>query len=220
MSTISPSEYFAISGESCTFIEMLNDDRKARLLDAICAKIRGGEMPPLDDATDIVFRVLDRDNEKFSLITKSSLVLDVIAEDQERNKKKVCPNGHTKEKKERMPDSLLTDDAVFAAFAEYEKMRKLIKKPLTDLAKTRAINKLERLSNNDPGTAVAILNQSVDHCWQDLYELKTEVQHELPRQRSEKIQKAFGFSTERKESNYNELVWQNIRKGWEENAGS
>lgn len=213
---------FAIGDENCGFIEMLNDEKKARLLDAICATVLGGEMPPLDEATTIVFRVLQRDSEKLSPITKSSLVTDVVTEDQERNKEKVCTNVHTKEKKERMPDSILADQAVSAAFAEFEKMRKMIKKPLTDLAKTRAINKLERLSNNDPGTAVAILNQSVDHCWQDLYELKeepiAESRHELPRQRSEKIQKAFGFSTERTDVDYNKIAWERIRQGWAEDS--
>lgn len=213
---------FTIGDENCGFIEMLNDEKKARLLDAICATVRGGEIPPLDEATNIVFRVLQRDSEKFSPITKSSQTLDVITEDQERNKEKVCTNVHTKEKKERIADSILADQTVFAAFTEFEKMRKMIKKPLTDLAKTRALSKLERLSGGAPDKAVAILNQSVDHCWQDLYELKeelnTESRHELPRQRSEKVQNAFGFSTERKDVDYNKIVWERIRQGWAEDS--
>lgn len=209
---------FAIGEENCGFIEMLTDEKKARLLDAICANIQGKISTPLDEATGIVFKVLLRDSEKFSLITKSSLVKGGTTEDQERNKEKVSPNGDTKEKKERMPDTLMTDPAVFAAFTEFEKMRKMIKKPLTEQAKTRAVNQLIRLSANDPDKAVAILNQSVDHCWQGLFELKDDRPVQPTGQRSGKIQAAYGFGTERKENNYNDIVWANIRKGWEENA--
>jgi len=209
---------FTIGDENCGFIEMLNDEKKARLLDAICATVRGGEIPPLDEATNIVFRVLQRDSEKFSPITKSSQTLDVITEDQERNKEKVCTNVHTKEKKERMPDSLLTDAFVWDAFRDWEQMRKKIKKPLTDLAKTRALNKLEKLSGGDKDKAIAILEQSTDHCWQDLYELKTEEPPaKLPPKRNPKVQNAYGFGTERKDVDYNALAWQRIRQGWAEN---
>ena len=212
---------FTIGDENCGFIEMLNDEKKARLLDAICATVRGGEIPPLDEATNIVFRVLQRDSEKFSPITKSSQTLDVITEDQERNKEKVCTNVHTKEKKERMADSILADQTVFAAFTEFEKMRKMIKKPLTDLAKTRALSKLERLSGGAPDKAVAILNQSVDHCWQDLYEVKTEERRETQKMRNANVQRLYGFSTERMPGNpdyvdYNKLALEKIKRDYAE----
>ena len=75
------------------------------------------------------------------------------------------------------------DDAELdKAFKEYEAMRKRIKKPLTEGAITRAINKLHKLSDY-PGTneldiekAKAIINQTVDHCWMDFYELKGDKQ--------------------------------------------
>ena len=52
-------------------------------------------------------------------------------------------------------------------------MRKRIKKPIcTDKALHRAMNTLEKLSGGDNDLAVKILNQSVDHCWQGLFELK------------------------------------------------
>lgn len=37
-------------------------------------------------------------------------------------------------------------------------------------------------------------------------------------QRSTKVQASHGFSTERKQTNYNDMVWANIRKGWEEDG--
>ena len=216
-------EWFAIGADNCALLDLLSNERKAVLMNAICAALRGEAEPEMDEPTGYVFKVLIRDGEKFRLITKSSQTLQLSTENQERLKEKVCPNGHTKEKKERTTDSLMTDDLVAAAFDEFAKMRKMIKKPLTDLAKTRAINKLHHLSADDPQTAVAILNQSVDHCWQDLYDLKDDAPAKpltktqtMYGQRSEKVQRAFGFSTERNDIDYNALTWQRIRQQWDE----
>ncbi len=57
---------------------------------------------------------------------------------------------------------------------EFVKMRLLIKKPLTDRALQLIINKLRTLSNGVPTMAVKILNESITHNWQDIYELKAE----------------------------------------------
>lgn len=52
-------------------------------------------------------------------------------------------------------------------------MRKRIKKPIcTDESLNRVMNKLDKLSEGDNNKAVKILNQSVDNCWQGLFELK------------------------------------------------
>ena len=78
-------------------------------------------------------------------------------EDIERRKLPYYPN-----------DSLLED-----AFQEFLLMRKKIKRPLaTKQALTRMMNKIQRLSGGDNELAVKIINQSTDHCWQDVYELK------------------------------------------------
>ena len=161
------------------------------------------------------------ENEKVRLITKSSLVKMDTTVNQERLKEKVDANASTKEKKERKTSPLMADAFVFDAFQDWEKMRKQIKKPLTDLAKTRAVNKLEKLSGGDKDKAIAILEQSTDHCWQDLYELKTEDEPpaktaDLPPNRSAKVQTAYGFGTERKDVDYNKMVWERIRQGWAE----
>ena len=72
-------------------------------------------------------------------------------------------------KKSYYPDDELLDEA----FNEYLTMRKRIKKPIcTDKALHRAMNTLDKLSGGDNDLAVKILNQSVDHCWQGLFELK------------------------------------------------
>lgn len=66
------------------------------------------------------------------------------------------------------------DEKLNEAFAEFVKMRKQIDKPMTDRAISRAKTRLQNLSNGDNELAVNILDQSIFHCWQDLYELKND----------------------------------------------
>lgn len=54
---------------------------------------------------------------------------------------------------------------------EFIKMRKLIKKPLTDYALNNIIKKLDKLAQDD-GRKIAILNQSIENNWQGIFELK------------------------------------------------
>ena len=57
-------------------------------------------------------------------------------------------------------------------------MRNKIKKPITTKqCLTRAMNTLDKLSGGDNDLAIKILNQSVDHCWQGLFELKDDSNH-------------------------------------------
>lgn len=67
------------------------------------------------------------------------------------------------------------DELLDNAFKEFVTMRNKIKKPLaTKQALTRMMNKVEKLSGGDNDLAIKILNQSTDHCWQDVYELKSD----------------------------------------------
>ena len=87
---------------------------------------------------------------------------------EDKNAEKDITNVISK-KKSYYPDDELLDEA----FNEYVTMRKRIKKPIcTDKALHRAMNTLEKLSGGDNDLAIKILNQSVDHCWQGLFELK------------------------------------------------
>lgn len=65
-------------------------------------------------------------------------------------------------------------EAVQQSLYEFIKMRKLIKKPLTDRALTNIISRLKGLSRGDSVMADKILNQSIDNAWQGIYELKTD----------------------------------------------
>ena len=80
-----------------------------------------------------------------------------------------------KEKKEKnvkkdiyigVPDELKT------AFMEFAEMREAKKKPImTENTVTRILNRLEKFASSTD-EKIAILNQSTDHCWIDVYDLK------------------------------------------------
>ena len=103
-------------------------------------------------------------------------------EPKEKDKEKVKDNDKEKEKEKNIKGSAPFSDneTLNEAFQDFQKMRKSIKKPLTDRAIGRLRNKLNNLSEN-PETQAAILNQSTDHCWQDVYELKDDYRQQSPR---------------------------------------
>ncbi len=55
---------------------------------------------------------------------------------------------------------------------EFIKMRKLIKKPMTNRALKRIIMRLKEFSGEDIPLAIEILDQSIRNNWQDIYPLK------------------------------------------------
>lgn len=69
-------------------------------------------------------------------------------------------------------ETLTIPDEILEAWNGFVEMRKRIKKPLTDRAIKLAFNKLINLSNGDYAIQNAILDQSTEHCWSDLYPLK------------------------------------------------
>lgn len=69
------------------------------------------------------------------------------------------------------------DELLDIAFKEFLTMRNKLKKPIaTKNALTRIKNRIDKLSGGDNDLAILILNQSTDHCWQDVYPLKEETQ--------------------------------------------
>ena len=65
-----------------------------------------------------------------------------------------------------------TDDLLNQAFVDYVKMRKEMKKPMSERAVQLAMNTIERLSGGDNDTAIRIIEQSIEHSWIGLFELK------------------------------------------------
>mgnify|MGYP007069469322 CR=1 FL=1 len=85
--------------------------------------------------------------------------------------------------KDRLGKDRISKDNIYSVYSQnselvqaledFEKMRKSIKKPLTEKAKQMLLAELDRLSNDD-NTKIAILNQSIFHNWQGVFPLKTE----------------------------------------------
>lgn len=97
--------------------------------------------------------------------------------DETQNKNIKNDKNDNNDKKERKEPVVYypNDELLNNAFKEFVTMRNKIKKPLaTKQALTRMMNKLEKLSGGDNDLAIKILNQSTDHCLQDVYELKSD----------------------------------------------
>ena len=70
-----------------------------------------------------------------------------------------------------------TDNDLLNAYIDFYKMRKSIKKPLTDRAVVMLKNQLDKLANGDIQMMIDILNQSSFNCWQGVFPLKCNVKY-------------------------------------------
>ena len=70
-------------------------------------------------------------------------------------------------------DEMVSDENIKEALYEFLKMRKLIKKPMTDRALKQLINKLFSLSTNKQ-EQLEILDNSIINNWSSIYPLKKE----------------------------------------------
>lgn len=101
---------------------------------------------------------------------------------------------NTVSKKERKPKSgydviiceYTKNDELKEAIYEFIKMRKMIKKPMTDRALKGIFNKLDKFGRSD-GEKIAILDQSIQNSWQGVYELKEPYQEPEQPQKKRKI---------------------------------
>ena len=59
-----------------------------------------------------------------------------------------------------------------AALEDFAKVRKAMKKPLTDKARELTLKELEKLAPGDDAAKIAILNQSIQRGWQGVFPLK------------------------------------------------
>lgn len=111
-----------------------------------------------------------------SMVLENTEIKERPKKDQEKTIKNPKSEKEQAVKKEQMyyPNDELLD----SAFKEFLVMRNKIKKPIaTKQALTRMMNRIEKLSGGDNDLAIKILNQSTDHCWQDVYELKEDKQN-------------------------------------------
>lgn len=83
-------------------------------------------------------------------------------------------------------DEMISDDELKNAIREFIKMRKLIKKPLTDNALKLAIKKLQKLSNS-VYDQIEIVNTAVMNSWQGFYPLEKKGVKNYGNQRSRQL---------------------------------
>jgi len=88
-------------------------------------------------------------------------------------KKKLPKQVYTKETKETTTKETIQKkgDIFLKALKDFKTMRNKIKKPLTKRAEDMLLTSLNQLIK-DEQEQVAILNQSIFHCWQGVYALK------------------------------------------------
>ena len=92
-----------------------------------------------------------------------------------RNKEKNTTYSKRKTQKTSFIDEMVNDytdnQELLDSLFDFVDMRKQIKKPITTKSTvTRLLNKLDKLSGGDDNKKIKLLNASIDHCWQDVYE--------------------------------------------------
>lgn len=92
---------------------------------------------------------------------------------KEKTKNEEKKKVKTSQLYEEIISNEITDDEVKEVLLEFLKMRKLIKKPMTDRALKQLINKLKNLSQ-DKKEQIKILDQSIINNWSSVYPLKKE----------------------------------------------
>lgn len=168
------------------------DADRCKAYDAICSYALYGEEPDIErlpDSAAIAFELskpnLDASRRKAQNGKKGGESKQTESKSQAKPKQTASKKEKEKEnKKENECYSPLPPKGVFEEFAQdnavllsalkaFEAMRKRIKRPMSEDAKKRLVGKLQRMSQ-DPSIWVAMLNQSEDKCWLDVFELKTE----------------------------------------------
>lgn len=85
-------------------------------------------------------------------------------------------NNNKKKKKETSIDVLISqytsNNFLKETIIDFMKMRKSIKKPLTDRALKGILNKLDKLGSTDE-IKIKILENSIENCWQGVFPLKS-----------------------------------------------
>ena len=185
-------------------IEPLGDAERGRLFTSLLTYARSGEVPQLNGNERFLFPMMraqiDRDVlSKDELSQKrrdaASASKRSTCEQKEHLQANAasaskCPQDKDNKTIDKDKDkSARTRDAdAFAAFAagdgdllavlkDFEKMRRSIRKPMTDRAKQLLVTKLK--NEFPPEQWKSVLEQSIVKCWQDVYPLKEREQQRL-----------------------------------------
>lgn len=96
----------------------------------------------------------------------------VQREKNDRSTSKVKESKEKESKEKEIKDNnILEVDLFTQALNEFKKMRKLIKKPMTEMAVNLIVAKLNKLTANE-SEQILILNQSIANSWQGVFPLK------------------------------------------------
>lgn len=110
--------------------------------------------------------------------------------------------NNKKEKEKTNIDKIINtyteNNSLVEAIKDFIKMRKTIKKPITDRGLKMILNKLDQYGNNDL-EKIEILENSIVNCWQGVFELK-----------NKKVPTAIG--TQNKNNNVNPSICKQVNK--------
>ena len=181
----------------------LTDAERGRLFIAILEYARSGLEPKLGGREGILFPVfriaIDRDNQKSKTYAQNGSVggnskkancsksKQNVAncsknynKDKDKDKDKdlkensVSDETEQKKKADAFMEFAGDDNELLTALQDFEQMRRSIKKPMTGRAKKLLTDKL---TDKFPRTQwTLILEQSISHCWADVYPLKGDEQ--------------------------------------------
>lgn len=182
----------------------LGYERAGRLLVAALEYDINGKPPDLDGNLKFVWPLIqasiDRNHEHYKNICETnrrnvSSRYDRIrpnTTEYDRSKENTTEEKKTEEKRiepkkaDAFREFAGEDETLLQALRDFSAMRTKIKRPLTPAAQTRLLSRLKK--DFSPAEWVPVLNQSVDHCWQDLYPLKKEEQPQPPRTSGKNVQ--------------------------------
>ena len=182
----------------CVYLDMLpaleglDYPEVGRLIIAALKYARDGEQPAsLKGKETVLWPVfmsqIDRNRESYKVrceinrnnaLSKANRTesLRIVANRNNRIEENKTEQNKTEEKRKKgaKPDDFAEfagDNAdLLKALRDFSAMRSQIRKPLTPAARARLLSRLKK--DFSPAEWVPVLNQSVDHCWQDLYPLK------------------------------------------------
>ena len=196
--------YIKVFVDYLNAIEPLGDAERGRLFTSLLTYARSGEVPQLNGNERFLFPMMraqiDRDVlSKDELSQKRRDAASASKRSTCEQKEHLQANAASASKSPQDKDnktidkdkdkSARTRDAdAFAAFAagdgdllavlkDFEKMRRSIRKPMTDRAKQLLVTKLK--NEFPPEQWKSVLEQSIVKCWQDVYPLKEREQQRL-----------------------------------------
>lgn len=119
---------------------------------------RAAELPPAVTVGEQSANIVTPDNR------------DRVKSEETRDKSLDTDTRGREKKADAFSEFAGDDTDLLEALRDFEKMRKSVKKPMTDRAKKMLVNKLQREFR--PSIWIPVLDQSIKNCWLDVYPLK------------------------------------------------